>query len=131
VHWVDKNGDGPDDDTGMWIVKPSFDTEHSPSIGIVHIDSVYRVAHLIQINGVQKVEVSVKVEQRKFLNEFNLTYISSRGHCESVASSVHLRQHFSAGGWTSQVGYLCYGKPTSEVHPPSILIMKDPPARPV
>ncbi|KAJ8583636.1 hypothetical protein M405DRAFT_748307, partial [Rhizopogon salebrosus TDB-379] len=66
VHWVDKNGDGPDDDTGMWIVKPSFDTEHSPSIGIVHIDSVYRAAHLIQINGVQKVEISVKVEQRKF-----------------------------------------------------------------
>ncbi|KAG2080026.1 uncharacterized protein F5147DRAFT_749411 [Suillus discolor] len=48
VRWFDKADDGPDEDTGMWIVKPSYDDGHSPSTAIIHVDSIYQAAHLIQ-----------------------------------------------------------------------------------
>ncbi|KAG2121976.1 hypothetical protein DEU56DRAFT_873692 [Suillus clintonianus] len=51
VRWFDKASDGPDEDTGMWIVKPSFDTDNSLFVGIIHIDSIYRAAHLVPIYG--------------------------------------------------------------------------------
>lgn len=60
VRWFDKASDGPDQDTGMWIVTPSFDTDHSFSVGIIHIDSIYRAAHLIPIYGAQIISRDIK-----------------------------------------------------------------------
>ncbi|KAG2124061.1 hypothetical protein DEU56DRAFT_923674 [Suillus clintonianus] len=60
VRWFDKASDGPDEDTGMWIVKPSFDTDNSPFIGIIHIDSIYRAAHLVPIYGTQFISRDLK-----------------------------------------------------------------------
>ncbi|KAG1782102.1 hypothetical protein EV702DRAFT_1177148 [Suillus placidus] len=48
VHWFDVIGDAPDEDTGMWVVQPSFDG-HSPNILVIHIDAIYRTAHLLPI----------------------------------------------------------------------------------
>ncbi|KAG2151076.1 uncharacterized protein EDB93DRAFT_1240140 [Suillus bovinus] len=47
-------------DTGMWIVTPSFDTDHSFSVGIIHIDSIYRAAHLIPVYGAQIISRDIK-----------------------------------------------------------------------
>ncbi|KAG1745479.1 uncharacterized protein EDB91DRAFT_1236359 [Suillus paluster] len=60
VRWFDKASDGPDKDTGMWIVTPSFDTDNFPSIGIIHIDSIYHAAHLIPIYGTQNISCDLK-----------------------------------------------------------------------
>ncbi|KAG2133568.1 uncharacterized protein EDB93DRAFT_1242859 [Suillus bovinus] len=60
VRWFDKASDGPDQDTGMWIVTPSFDTDHSFSVGIIHIDSIYRAAHLIPVYGAQIISRDIK-----------------------------------------------------------------------
>ncbi|KAG1876246.1 hypothetical protein F4604DRAFT_2006193 [Suillus subluteus] len=60
VCWFNKASDGPDQDTGMWIVTPSFDTDHSPSVGIIHIDPIYRAAHLIPIYGAQIISCDLK-----------------------------------------------------------------------
>ncbi|KAG1823166.1 hypothetical protein DFJ58DRAFT_672961, partial [Suillus subalutaceus] len=60
VHWFEKASNGPDEDTGMWIVKPSYDTDHSPLIGIIHIDSIYWAAHLIPIYGTHPIPENLK-----------------------------------------------------------------------
>jgi len=60
VHWFDKISDRPDEDTGMWIVKPSFNTDNSSSVGIIHIDSIYRAAHLIPVYGTQIIPRELK-----------------------------------------------------------------------
>ncbi|KAL4070465.1 hypothetical protein J3A83DRAFT_4358646 [Scleroderma citrinum] len=39
VHWFDHVGDGPDEETGMWIVCPA----------IIHIDTMYCTVHLIPV----------------------------------------------------------------------------------
>ncbi|KAG0698493.1 hypothetical protein DFH29DRAFT_810285, partial [Suillus ampliporus] len=60
VHWFDKANDRPDEDTGMWIIKPSYDTDHSPSVGIIHVDSIYWATHLIPIYGVHPIPQDLK-----------------------------------------------------------------------
>ncbi|KAG1752172.1 hypothetical protein EDB19DRAFT_1903559 [Suillus lakei] len=60
VHWFDKASDGPDKDMGMWIVKPSFDTDNSLFVGIIHIDSIYCTAHLVPIYGTQFISRNLK-----------------------------------------------------------------------
>ncbi|KAG1730650.1 uncharacterized protein EDB91DRAFT_1239049 [Suillus paluster] len=37
----------PDDDTGMWMVQPAHHANNAPHIAIIHVDSIYRTAHLI------------------------------------------------------------------------------------
>ncbi|KAJ7708409.1 hypothetical protein B0H16DRAFT_1345075 [Mycena metata] len=53
VEWYNKIGRGPDQDTGMWMVRP--DLRHTrardPVMSVVHLDSVLRGAHLIPVFG--------------------------------------------------------------------------------
>ncbi|KAG1864362.1 hypothetical protein F4604DRAFT_1882080 [Suillus subluteus] len=60
VCWFDKADNGPDEDTGMWIVKPSYDNGDSPLIGIIHVDSIYRAAHLIPLYGTHAIQQDLK-----------------------------------------------------------------------
>jgi hypothetical protein len=51
VRWFDTVGDSPDEDTGMWLVQPAHKANNSPNISIIHIDAIYRAAHLIPVYG--------------------------------------------------------------------------------
>lgn len=51
IHWYSRNGDEPDEDTGMWVVEPDFDPNGSPTMAIVHLDTILRAAHLIGVYG--------------------------------------------------------------------------------
>ncbi|KAG2109141.1 hypothetical protein DEU56DRAFT_975209 [Suillus clintonianus] len=53
VRWFDTIGDSPNEDNGMWMVQPAHHANNSPHISIIHIDSIYRAAHLIPIYGTQ------------------------------------------------------------------------------
>ena len=39
----------PDPDNGMWVVEPTFNTDGSRSMSVVHVDSIVRAAHLLPI----------------------------------------------------------------------------------
>ncbi|KAG2737246.1 hypothetical protein P692DRAFT_20762147 [Suillus brevipes Sb2] len=54
VHWFDVVGDAPDEDTGMWIVQPSFNGR-SLNISVIHINAIYRAAHLLPIYGTDNI----------------------------------------------------------------------------
>lgn len=51
VHWFSYILDGRDPDTGMYIVAPSMDDDGTPDVSIIHIDSIFRAAHLIPVYG--------------------------------------------------------------------------------
>ncbi|KAG2058792.1 hypothetical protein BDR06DRAFT_980193 [Suillus hirtellus] len=51
IQWFDKIGDCPDKDTGMWMVWPGVLEDGSPNLSVIHIDTVYRAAHLMPVYG--------------------------------------------------------------------------------
>ncbi|KAI0666050.1 hypothetical protein C8Q78DRAFT_1072573 [Trametes maxima] len=51
VEWFSPVGDEPDEETGLWIVQPDIDRNGSRELGIVHIETVLRSAHLIPAFG--------------------------------------------------------------------------------
>ncbi|KAI6130725.1 hypothetical protein EDD16DRAFT_1689620 [Pisolithus croceorrhizus] len=59
IHWFDNIGDGPDEDTGMWMVCPSFLPSCSPNFSIIHTDLIYCPAHLIPIYGNQFISCDI------------------------------------------------------------------------
>ncbi|KIJ67663.1 hypothetical protein HYDPIDRAFT_25142 [Hydnomerulius pinastri MD-312] len=60
IQWFDKIGDHPNDDTGMWMVRPSFLANHSPNFAVIHIDTIYCAAHLIPIYGQREISRTIK-----------------------------------------------------------------------
>ncbi|KAG1727942.1 uncharacterized protein EDB91DRAFT_1060898 [Suillus paluster] len=60
ISWFDKVGDTPDEDTGMWIVRPGYGADDAPEYAVIHIDSIYRAAHLIPMYGMQFVPRELK-----------------------------------------------------------------------
>jgi hypothetical protein len=51
VQWYSRRGDEPDEDTGMWIVKPDVCKDGTPITDIIHLDSIVRSSHLIAVYG--------------------------------------------------------------------------------
>ncbi len=51
VHWFSRISEEPDEDTGMWMVTPDFDHSGNPILAVIHIDCIFRAAHLIPIFG--------------------------------------------------------------------------------
>ncbi|KAI6006144.1 hypothetical protein EDC04DRAFT_2871755 [Pisolithus marmoratus] len=51
IQWFVHHGDCADEDTGMWVVKPSFTTSHQPNLAVIHVDAIFWAAHLIPVYG--------------------------------------------------------------------------------
>ncbi|OAX31653.1 hypothetical protein K503DRAFT_727701 [Rhizopogon vinicolor AM-OR11-026] len=51
VHWYKRIGSQPDEDTGMWMVHPSMNDDHTREVSIIHVDSIFRAAHLVPMFG--------------------------------------------------------------------------------
>ncbi|KAH7903135.1 hypothetical protein BJ138DRAFT_1021107, partial [Hygrophoropsis aurantiaca] len=61
VHWFKVIGNHVDYyDTGMWMVRPSFNNDGDRDISIIHIDSIFRAVHLLPIFGNRRVPRAVQ-----------------------------------------------------------------------
>ncbi|KIM64604.1 hypothetical protein SCLCIDRAFT_114703, partial [Scleroderma citrinum Foug A] len=60
VWWFDRIGDMPDETTGMWMVHPSFIWGQQPNFAVIHVDAIFRAAHLIPIFGRELVPLEIK-----------------------------------------------------------------------
>ena len=60
VCWFDKVDNLPNEDTGMWIVQPSYLHDHSSNFAIIHINAIYHAAHLIPIYGTSCISWHIK-----------------------------------------------------------------------
>jgi hypothetical protein len=74
VHWYSRVGHGPDEDTGMWIVKADEDASGAPSATVLHLDTIVRAAHLIGICGEDFLPSGLTPEQS--LDLFHTYYVN-------------------------------------------------------
>jgi hypothetical protein len=51
IHWYSRMGDSPDENTGMWVVQPDICANETPFASIVHLDAIFRAAHLLPVYG--------------------------------------------------------------------------------
>ena len=49
IHWFSCIGTGPDETTGLWMVEPEFDDDKEPHLAVVHVDTIFRAAHLVPV----------------------------------------------------------------------------------
>lgn len=47
IHWFSCISTVPDQDAGMWAVEPELDIDENPHLAVVHVDCIYRAAHLM------------------------------------------------------------------------------------
>jgi hypothetical protein len=50
VHWFSLVNEERDEDTGMWVVQPEV-TDGLPVISVIHLDCMFRAAHLLPVFG--------------------------------------------------------------------------------
>jgi hypothetical protein len=74
VHWFSYISEEPDEVTGMWMVTPDFDPSENPILAIIHIDCIFRAAHLLPIFGDSF--VSEDVTHMNSLDRFKGFYVN-------------------------------------------------------
>jgi hypothetical protein len=74
IQWFLQIGDKPDEDTGMWIVKPDMNEFGSLIWHIIPLGSIIRAAHLIGIYGNSHIPSIVTFENS--LNAFDSYYVN-------------------------------------------------------
>lgn len=55
VHWFSLIHKERDEDTGMWMVRPDMAGDDSPAISVIHLDCIFRAAHLFPIFGQESI----------------------------------------------------------------------------
>jgi hypothetical protein len=74
VHWFSRVDDSPDELTGMWIVKPDFDDDGTHCASVIHVDAIFRAAHLMPVYGKDAVPRYLSFTQT--LDAFNSYYVN-------------------------------------------------------
>ncbi|KAI9572440.1 hypothetical protein HD554DRAFT_2015159 [Boletus coccyginus] len=86
IHWYDKVSKEPDKSTGMWIIHPATLFSCQPNYAIIHIDSIYHVAHLIPVYGTHP--ISLEIKSHHSYDAFNTFYVNkyANHHSFMIAS---------------------------------------------
>ena len=74
VHWYSHIGDGPDENTGMWVVEPDRDPDGSPREAVIHLECILRGAHLIGVYGDGLLPCGVTADNS--LDSFNSYFVN-------------------------------------------------------
>ncbi|KAG1846644.1 hypothetical protein F4604DRAFT_1884139 [Suillus subluteus] len=79
-------GDCPNENTGMWMVAPSFHEDGSRNLTVIHIETVFHAAHPIPIYSSEYISHSLKFYHS--LDSFHLFYVNkyTDHHAFKIAS---------------------------------------------
>ncbi|KAI6141188.1 hypothetical protein BKA82DRAFT_3986324, partial [Pisolithus tinctorius] len=61
VQWFDHVRDDPDLDTGMWIIHLALTANCHLAITVIHVDTIYRVAHLVPLYSTHPIPRTIKL----------------------------------------------------------------------
>ena len=83
IHWFDHVGDGPDTNTGMWVVR----TRNAQDITIIHINTIYHAAQLIPIYASHQIDPG-SVKPNESYDKFCSCYVNKFAdhHAFEIAS---------------------------------------------
>ena len=76
VQWYSFIGDKPDEDTGMWLVEPDIHSDGSRLLAVIHIDAIYRAAHLMPAYRNAGLYVDRSLRMHDSLDSFDSFYIN-------------------------------------------------------
>ena len=76
IHWFEATDNKPDEETGMWIVSPEYLEDESPHLAVVHVDCIFRAAHLIPVYGEKFVADRHDFESSDTLDCFTAFYVN-------------------------------------------------------
>ncbi|TFY56536.1 hypothetical protein EVJ58_g7581 [Rhodofomes roseus] len=62
VEWFEPIGDEPDEETGMWMVEPELDADARRPCQVVHLDSIFRAAHLLPVYGEDPLPIGFRAQ---------------------------------------------------------------------
>ena len=84
VHWFSHTGDVPSDATDMYTVEPKHSRNGQPVMSIIHLDAVFRAAHLLPVF------INIQLYQNTNTTNTHLTYFQ---HSTSIAILIiiHLK----------------------------------------
>ncbi|OSD07797.1 hypothetical protein PYCCODRAFT_1357962 [Trametes coccinea BRFM310] len=74
VHWFKRIADVVDEDTGMWLVEPSFVNRRTPLLSVIHLNTIVRGAHLIGATVGERVPQGM--ESHNSLDKFKTFYVN-------------------------------------------------------
>ena len=76
MHWYNAIGDQLDDNTGMWMVRPSTNAEldSTPNLAVIHLSKILRAVHLLLIFG--EAPVPSELSYSDSLNVFQTFYVN-------------------------------------------------------
>ena len=86
VDWFSCVGDGPDKDTGMWVVEHDLDLHRKQISQIIHIDTVIQCTHLIGVYGANP--VSTQLMFSASLYAFHTYYVNKYADHHSFEVAV-------------------------------------------
>lgn len=75
VQWFSFIGDEPDDETGLRMVEADFHEDGRPYLSIIHLDSVFRAAHLIPAYRTPDF-IKRSLTMHDALDEFDVFYVN-------------------------------------------------------
>lgn len=74
VHWYKKTEACPDSITGLWKVAPEYLEDGSPKYSVIHVDTIFRAAHLMPVFTDQFTPASHKHTQT--LDNYNHFFVN-------------------------------------------------------
>ena len=80
-------GDAPDCETNMWVVEPDYLVGRKRFLGVIHLESILRSAHLIGVSGPNFLPSHPKVDCLMALDSFKLFYVNKYAdhHAHEIA----------------------------------------------
>ena len=75
IQWYEFTDDVPDEDTGLWVVKPGYLNDEQ-YIRVIHIESIIRAAHLIPVFGDKMVPEAHELNSGETLDNYMLFYVN-------------------------------------------------------
>lgn len=75
IHWFSRVDNEPDEDTGHWKVEPEFNDGGQPFIDIIHVDCIFRAAHLLPAFETEQY-ISTSLTMDDTLDTFKQFYVN-------------------------------------------------------
>ncbi|KAI0629516.1 hypothetical protein C8Q77DRAFT_1220222 [Trametes polyzona] len=74
VHWFQRMGEAPDEETGMWMARPLYHDDGAQFRSVIHLDTIVRAAHLVGV-AAQRYILDDEFEYTS-LDRFDVFYVN-------------------------------------------------------
>ena len=87
ICWFNSVGDAPNDNTGMWVVKPSVTAGRQPKFTVIHTNSNFHAAHLIPVFTSAPQPPPQGTHPHHSYNHFHLFYVNKFANHHAFATA--------------------------------------------